>query len=214
MTNNNAILLLSGGLDSLVSIALTHKTYNIIKAIHFDYKQAPETKELVACKKICEHYGFDLQVVELPWLGELAQNSALCTSSQQNDTKSYWIPNRNGLFVNIAASFAETLDCKYILIGANAQEAKVFKDNSIEFVNQASEFFTTSTQNSVELIAPLIEMDKNEIIQKALELNTPLELVWSCYTNGDKHCGKCPSCILLKNALVSNNKQDLQKLLF
>lgn len=213
---NNAIILLSGGLDSLVTVAVLKKEYNIIKALHFNYGQKPFLKEVSACKKICEYYSIDLEVVNIGWLGEISQKSALNAQndSVSNEGKDYWIPNRNGLFVNIGACYAEALDCQYVAIGANLEEAQGFKDNSVMFVDSASALFCHSTQNNVKVIAPLINMDKKQIIQTAIELETPLEFVWSCYADGEKHCGKCPSCKLLKSALSAHKKDHLQKLLF
>lgn len=218
MNNNkeNAIILLSGGLDSLVSTAFMQKDFNIIKALHFNYGQKPFKKEIEACKKICAHYKIELEIIDFEWLGGLSKDSAL---SEKNNLTSnvgtdYWIPNRNGLFVNVGACYAEALKCQYVAIGANFEEAQGFKDNSVEFVDSATDLFTHSTKNNVKVIAPLIKMNKKQIIEKALELNAPLELVWSCYEGGEKHCGECPSCKLLKSALAENKKDYLQKLLF
>lgn len=213
MTNKKLIILLSGGLDSLVSIPILKTEYTIEKALHFNYGQAPAKKEFIACKNICNHYGIELETIKLDWYEKISKNSAL-NQNNQNKSKSYWMPNRNGLFINIAGSYADALDCKYIAIGANAEEAKTYSDNSINFINDANQLFCTSTKNQVKIIAPLIELNKNEIIKKAIELNTPLNLVWSCYKNEDKHCGQCPSCELLKKALIENKKEDLIDKLF
>lgn len=212
MKNNkdNAIILLSGGLDSLVTTAYAKNKFNIKKALHFDYGQKPAKKELEACRKICEYYNIELEIIKLDWLEKIIAQG----NPENNTTKSYWIPNRNALFANIAACFAEALDCKTIIIGANKEEAKKFKDNSKKFIKAATKLFSNSTQNCVNLYAPLVSMNKEKIIKTAFELKAPLELVWSCYENNQKHCGVCPSCLLLKNALIKNNKNDLQKMLF
>lgn len=210
--NKNVIILLSGGLDSLVSVALLTSQYNIIKALHINYGQKPAKKEFEACQDICQYYNIELEVLNLDWYEKISNISQ--ENIRSTNEKSYWLPNRNGLFLNIAASYADALNCKYIAIGANKEEAQVFSDNSIEFVNCATKLFETSTQDKVNVIAPLINYDKKEIISKALELNTPLELVWSCYDDKEKHCGICPSCVFLKNALINNNKQELVNKLF
>ena len=217
MTNKNVILLLSGGLDSLVSVAiLLNNGFSIKKAIYIDYGQKPALKELQACEAICKYYKIELEIIKLSWYKEISKNSALnnYTDNLENEEKSYWMPNRNGLFVNIAGSYADAFNCNFIAIGANREEAETYSDNSIEFVKNATKLFETSTKNSVQVIAPLIEMDKNEIIKKAIELNTPLDLIWSCYVNNEKHCGQCPSCKLLKSALIKNKKQELLNKLF
>ncbi len=214
MTNKNTIILLSGGLDSLVSLAMLNEEYHIKTALFFNYGQKPLKKELAACKKICQYYGIHLEVIKLDWYEKISESSALNKNSNSKNTASYWMPNRNGLFVNIAAAYADAKNCQYIAIGANKEEANTFSDNSIDFINNANNLFVTSTQNSVKIIAPLINLDKNEIIKKAIKLNTPLNLLWSCYNNNKKHCGKCPSCMFLKTALEKNNKQDIIKQLF
>lgn len=214
--NNNAIILLSGGLDSLVSTAIMKEKYNITKALYLNYGQKPHLKELQACQKICEYYNLNMEAIDICWLGDISQKSALNAKNETtlDSGKDYWIPNRNGLFVNIAACYAEALDCQYIAIGANFEEAQEFKDNSTMFIDSASALFSNSTQNNVKVIAPLIHMNKKQIIQKAIEIKAPLELAWSCYMDGDKHCGKCPSCKLLKSALAANKNDYLQKILF
>ena len=214
MTNKNTIILLSGGLDSLVSLALLNEEYHIKTALFFNYGQKPFKKELAACKKICKYYGIQLEVIKLDWYEKISESSALSKNSNSKNTDSYWMPNRNGLFVNIAAAYADAQNCQYIAIGANKEEAATFSDNSIDFINNANNLFVTSTQNSVKIIAPLINLDKNEIIKKAIKLNTPLTLLWSCYNNNEKHCGNCPSCMFLKTALEKNNKQNIIKQLF
>lgn len=210
MKNKKAIILLSGGLDSIVSLAVCKEKYNIVKAIHFNYGQIAAKREIAAFKNICKYYDINGSLIDLKWLAELTENNETIS----NDSKKYWIPNRNALFINIAACFAESLNCDFIIIGANKTEAEDFKDNSSDFVKSANKLFKYSTQNNVKLAAPLINLDKNEIIKKALELKVPLNLIWSCYHNKEKHCGKCPSCLILKQALKNNNKTDLQKLLF
>lgn len=215
MTNKDLIVLLSGGLDSYVSVALLKREFNIVKALHFDYGQTCSRNELLACQRICGFFDIDLEVVSLDWYSKISQSSALNKNNKDRENKSYWMPNRNGLFVNIAASYADALCCKYIAIGANLEEAKVYSDNSFEFVKNVNNTFKMSTKYGVELLAPLLNMDKNSIIRKAIELDIPLEFVWSCYKEQDnKHCGLCPSCVLLKKALLDNNKNDIVEKIF
>ncbi len=213
MTNKAVIVLLSGGLDSLATIATLKNGYNIIMALHINYGQKPFTKEICASKKICEYYDINLEIIDLDWYKKISINSAL-NSSNKNKNKSYWMPNRNGLFLNIAASYADAIKCKHIAIGANKEEAEVFSDNSNNFIEKANELFTLSTQEKVEVIAPLIKMTKKEIIKKVIEMNAPIEFIWSCYNVEEKHCGCCPSCEFLINALKENNRKDLIERLF
>ena len=209
MKNNKVVILLSGGLDSLASLALAKEEYDVVKAIHFSYGQMPKSNEIEACQRICSYYDVELELIDINWLANLCADK---NSLEDND--SYWIPNRNALFVSVAACYAEKLGCGGVVLGANIEEAQSFKDNSLEFQNAMNELLKYSTQTEVRLLAPFIEKTKLEIIKKALELEAPLRLVWSCYSAGDKHCGVCPSCKLLKQALFEAQQEELLETLF
>ena len=229
MNSKKAIILLSGGLDSLVSLALAH--HNNIKiecALTFDYGQKAFTKELSAAKKIAKFYEIQLDIITLDWLKNITTTSLVTEKplpklSKENlfneiitkeSMKNVWVPNRNGLFINIAAAFCDSKEYDFVIIGANSEEAKTFSDNSKAFINSMNEVLKTSTNYDVSVIAPLIDMNKNEIISKAIELNAPLEYINSCYNNTEKHCGKCESCTRLKYALEQNQQTELISKLF
>ena len=222
--NKTAIILLSGGLDSLVSIAKSSK--KITAGLFFDYGQRAFKEEKRAAKKIAKYYGFDLKIIKVDWLKDITDNGL--TKSDKffkikdfNDKeelllsmKSVWVPNRNALFINIAASFCEGKNIDSIIIGANKEEGETFKDNTKEFIKRANELLKYSTNSGVEVIAPLIDLNKNEIISEGVKYNVPLEFVYSCYKGEKKHCGECESCLHLKNALIINKKEDLIKKFF
>ena len=213
--NKKSLILLSGGLDSLVCLGVFKDKYNIDFALFFNYGQLSYKNELNSVKKICKHYKIKLKTINLPWLKNLSKTSVLTQNSKNIQTDDIvWIPNRNGLFLNIAGSFAEELNYTNIIIGANSEEAKEFPDNSIDFIKAVNNEFKFSTQKDIKIIAPLADYDKNEIVRLAIENKVPLEYVWSCYTDKSKHCGVCKSCIGLKNALGYNKNSYYLKLLF
>lgn len=225
---NNAILLLSGGLDSVVSLAFLKDTYSDILALTFNYGQKSFLAEKKASEKIAKFYNIKHEVIDLDWLSKIS-TSALNTDNDvpnlaksdlnsiavtQNSVKSVWVPNRNGLFVNIAACYAESFGYDSIIIGANKEEAATFKDNSIDFINAINNSLKNSTNSTVKLVAPLVELSKIDIIKKAIELNVPFEFIHSCYISNEKHCGKCESCLRLLRALEENQALDLIKIIF
>ncbi|MBO5446674.1 7-cyano-7-deazaguanine synthase QueC [bacterium] len=218
-----SIVLLSGGLDSLVSLGLKRNELNVSLALTFDYGQKSAQQEIDASKKICEYYGIEHVVIKLDWLKNITQTSLVSddkipTGDALNDgnqsMKSVWVPNRNGLFLNIAGSFADSYGYDYILIGANKEEAQTFSDNTQEFIDAINKEFEYSTQNAPKVVAPLINYIKNDIVMLALDSGIPLELTRSCYQGGAKHCGICESCVRLKNSLLANNDQKYIKVLF
>jgi len=125
-----------------------------------------------------------------------------------------WVPNRNALFLNIAAAFCDSFGYNYILYGANKEEGVNFPDNTEEFRMQVSKLFETSTLAKPKVVAPLINYTKSDIVKIAVEESMPLELVRSCYHSGKKHCGKCESCYHLKKALSENNCDYYINILF
>lgn len=210
MTNSNkAIILLSGGLDSFVSAAVLKDICEFKLALTFDYGQIPFEKELQASQKICKYYDIEHKIIKLDWLNILHNGS--------KNSDALWVPNRNALFINIAVCFAQKLNYDKIVIGANLEEAQDFKDNSKAFIEAINLSIKESSYNKIEVIAPLIGFNKNEIVKKALELGAPMKFVYSCYKNegsGKKHCGACKSCLLLLKALRDNRQDELIGKLF
>ena len=217
-----SVILMSGGLDSLAALGFVKEKYGIELALTFDYGQKAAIQEIEASKKICEFYNIKNKVIKLDWLKEITQTSLV--SSEENipvnhfgtaeSAKSVWVPNRNGLFLNIAASFADSFGFDYIIFGANKDEGKTFSDNTEEFRNEISKVFEFSTLKHPKVIAPLINYSKNDIVKIAMDNNIPLELVWSCYREGNMHCGVCESCNHLKKALIANQGKKYINILF
>ncbi len=213
---NKGIILLSGGLDSLVSLGTSRNELNITLALTFDYGQRTVKKEIAASKSIADHYSIEHKVIELPWLKEITTTSLVnreeeipgIDSSQLDDpeitedsAKKVWVPNRNGIFLNIAAGFADSMGFSHIIFGANKEEAATFPDNSETFIDKINASFEYSTLVQPKVVAPLAKYTKKETVKLAVEKKIPLELLRSCYSDEEIHCGKCESCLRLKRAL-------------
>lgn len=218
---NKSIILLSGGLDSVVTLGISRDEYNVTLALTFDYGQKSAKEEINAAENVCRYYSVEHRVIKLDWLKEITKTSLVSDKSipdtnlgTDKSMKSVWVPNRNGLFLNIAAAFADTYNFTRILFGANAQEGKTFPDNTEEFREKINSAFEFSTLTKPKVYAPLINYTKDDIVKVALDKGIPLELVRSCYNKANKNCGKCESCRNLKQALINNNCKELVKQLF
>lgn len=229
MTKNKSVILLSGGLDSVVSLAYTKDEYNIVLALTFDYGQRAAAQEIAASSEISRYYKIEHKVVNLSWLAEITDTSLVNINENlpmleiteldkaeltEKSAQKVWVPNRNGLFVNIAASFADSFGYSHIIFGANKEEAATFPDNSAEFIKRTNKTLEYSTQIKPELLAPLINCIKKDIIKIGIEKRIPFNLIRSCYTNASKHCGKCESCLRLKRALSEAADKEIYKLIF
>ena len=199
-----SIILLSGGLDSAVSLALAlRKGLKVKLALTFDYGQKSAGQEIRSARFLCRRYHIKHQVFNLKWLGKLASNPL--TDKSKPIPKHFashlvWIPNRNALFINIAASFAEALGYRYIITGFNKEEAVNFPDNSIPFINAVNQTLKYSAlKGNVKVVSFTAKMNKKQMTNQARRLGLPLDKLWSCYEGGKTPCGVCESCLRRSN---------------
>lgn len=207
-----AIALLSGGLDSTVALAWAVREYEVRRAVFVGYAHNALKAESTAVAGIARHYEVEVANVGLPFYVDLCQSFAALNEGESLDgsqdeqgspdeLRRVWVPNRNMVFVSIAAAFAESLGCEAVVAGFNAEEAEQFPDNSFKFVKRVNEALELSTLSRVRLVCPLIELRKPAILEMGIELGAPLSLVYSCYEGKEKMCGECMSCLHLKSAL-------------
>lgn len=215
-----AVALLSSGLDSSIAMVMAREQgYDITLAVTIDYCQRAARIENEHAAAICRHYKIKHLLVSLPWFSELSHAGALLCAGdvphlrqdQLNDAqcttqsaKAVWVPNRNGMLLEVAAAFAEDREAEAIVVGFNREEAATFPDNTPAYMDALTQALKFSTSNGVKVLSPTVEMNKQEIVQKAKELNFPLELIWSCYEAGETMCGECESCQRLRRALTLN----------
>ena len=216
-----SVVLLSGGLDSLVATGVCKEEYGIELALTFDYGQKSVIYELENSAKICEHYNIKHKIITLDWLKDITHTALVSDDivptenlGTEESAKSVWVPNRNGLFLNIAASLADSYGFDYIIFGANKDEGQTFPDNTEEFRQRISDVFEYSTMQKPKVIAPLINYTKDDIVKIAVEKSVPLEYTRSCYGSDKRHCGICESCRHLKQALINNNAFEYVKMIF
>jgi len=198
-----AVVLLSGGLDSVVSAYAARQEHSLELTITFDYGQRAAARELEAALCVAAELGVLHRLIKLPWLARLsptAMTDPAAPLGQATDA-TIWVPARNAVFVSIAAAFAEALGCQAIVCGLNAEEGRTFPDNSAQFVERADALLALATRNAVHVVAPTLELTKPEIVQLGMQLGAPLHLVWSCYGGGPEHCFECASCRRLQEAL-------------
>jgi 7-cyano-7-deazaguanine synthase len=222
MSGLASVVLLSGGLDSAANLALARvRGGNPVLALTARYGQRAAEREVAAARAIADHYGVPHQVVELPWLGALG-NNALTDSTRtlpefmggqlddpeltRSSASAVWVPNRNGVLLNVAAALAEAQGATQVVVGFNREEAATFPDNTTEFLDCVTRALAYSTANRVKAHCYTDRMDKREIVAALLEESPdfPFGRIWSCYRAGERPCGKCESCGRLKRALEAN----------
>lgn len=213
----DAIVLLSGGLDSVVSAALARTQHRLALALTVDYGQRAYAREIAAAERFCRRWDVPHQVVALPWLANITTTALVNTntpmpqyaiadlSNQEHQTHSaaaVWVPNRNGLFLNIAAAYAETHRAQWIVTGFNAEEAATFPDNTPTFVERANAYLEYATLVHPRVVSFTQAMTKREIVACARTLDLPLDWCWPCYEGGTELCGTCESCVRFQRAMT------------
>jgi 7-cyano-7-deazaguanine synthase len=214
-----AIVLLSGGLDSAVNLRRAEDEVGVALAVTFDYGQRAAAREGAASALMCQQLGVRHRLISLPWLGEVCATALVNREAEVPEVtaegleqtaiaggetaRAVWVPNRNGVFANIGAAFAEGLGAELVVAGFNAEEAATFPDNSREFVAAANRALALSTRTGVRLTSYTQEMTKSEIVRLGREIGAPIPCLWSCYLGGQEHCWGCESCARLERALRS-----------
>ncbi|MBI5359472.1 MAG: 7-cyano-7-deazaguanine synthase QueC [Planctomycetes bacterium] len=217
------VILLSGGLDSAVSAVIARKRFASGLCLFIDYGQKAVLPEKQAVRKISAFLEMPLKIVKLPFLAKMTRTALVNRTEQipeltmsllgrhstlEKSVRAVWVPNRNGLFINIAAAYAETLGYGHIITGFNKEEAVTFPDNSAPFVKAINKSLSYSTLSKAEVLSFTQNLSKDEIVRLAIKTGAPLELIWSCYGSGKRHCMKCESCMRLKRALARNDKWE------
>lgn len=205
MVSDLAIILVSGGMDSLVTAAIAAEKYELA-FLHLNYGQRTEKRELMAFNDIADHYNVSKRlVVNIDYLVKIGGSSLTDKNIQvskadlnYNGIPTSYVPFRNGNILSIAASWAEVIGAKKIFIGAVEEDSSGYPDCREVFYEAFNKVIKLGTKPDTEIIieTPVIHKKKSEIIKLGAELNTPFGLSWSCYVNEDKACGVCDSCAL------------------
>lgn len=216
--SKKAIVILSGGLDSAVTLYKAHADGYDVDALTFRYGQR-HVKEIMCAAALCEHLGIpDPKVFEFNLASlvstALTGQEEIPTEGLSKDIPVTWVPQRNTIFLALAFAYAETIHAEAVYAGFNAVDYSGYPDCRPEFVlaaettlNLASKRFVT-TGEVIRLKAPLIKMSKKDIVLLGTKLGVPFGLTWSCYKGKEEACGVCDSCRIRLKAFADAGLKD------
>jgi 7-cyano-7-deazaguanine synthase len=221
MQNKNAIILLSGGMDSLVCTAIAKDMGYNLNALHINYKQRTEERELHSYNQICDYYQISSRlIVDISYLANIGASSLTDVNIEvtkadleNKEIPSSYVPFRNANILAIATSWAEVIKAESIIIGAVEEDSSGYPDTRSSFFSAFEKVISEGTKNefSITIETPIIKLKKFEIVTKGIELNAPFELSWSCYKNNDIACGECDSCALrLRGFALASSRDPIQ----
>lgn len=212
-----AVVLMSGGMDSCVTAAMAAQRYRLA-ALHANYGQRTERRELEAFRAQADSFGVaDRLVVNLDYFPLIGGSSLTDRRIPVRDADlaskeipSSYVPFRNAHFLAIATSWAEAIGARKIFIGAVWEDSSGYPDCRPEYYEAFNRLIRAGTRpaTEIEIETPLIYLKKSQIVQRGKELGAPFERTWSCYREERVACGSCDSCALRLRAFQEAGVED------
>lgn len=213
-----AIVLVSGGMDSLATLNIAQRDYEVA-LLHLNYGQKTQSKEMECFEKIADHYSIPnnrRKVIDMTFLSQIGGSSL--TDDRMKPTEfdpdfegvpTSYVPFRNTHIIAMAVSWAEIIGAKKIFIGAVEEDHMGYPDCRPSYYAAYNELIKQGTkEGDISIETPIIHMTKDKILTTINEAKGPIELTWSCYESGSKACGKCDSCGLRLQAFEKLGVKD------
>ena len=209
----NSVIIVSGGMDS-ITLLYDHKD-EIALGISFDYGSNHNAREIPYAKMHCERLGIRHITINLDFMHQYFKSSLLEGADAipeghyaDDNMKSTVVPFRNGIMLSIAIGIAESNNLDHVFIANHGGDHTIYPDCRPEFINAIDGAATAGTYNNVRVVAPYTNITKGEIASIGKRLGIDYTETWSCYKGGEKHCGKCGTCVERKEALAAAGIDD------
>ena len=220
LNSKKAICIMSGGMDSTLSAYMMKNDGYEVIAVHFNYDQRTQTKELECFNNICEELNVSNKyILDLGFFKQLGASALtdksldIPTTGIEDGVPITYVPFRNGIFLSMAAAIAEKECAQVISIGVVEEDSSGYPDCRQAYIKSMEHSINLGTKDetNLKISMPLVNLKKSQIVQKAVELDVALNLTWSCYKNEDKACGVCDSCRLrLKGFELAGVKDPIE----
>jgi 7-cyano-7-deazaguanine synthase len=211
----NAIICLSGGMDSAVTLAHALANNRSCQTVGFFYGSKHNAYENEAAKNISKYYCVPFELINLEpvmknFSSHLMKNGGEIPEGHYEDKnmEKTVVPARNIIFTSILAGIAWSNNCQEVWLGIHAGDHAIYPDCRPEFYHCMSAAILAGTGDRIQLIAPFLENTKREVVKKGIELGVPFHLTRTCYKNQSIACGKCGSCRERLEAFADNNVKD------
>lgn len=201
------VVVYSGGLDSTVLLAHLLAEGREVHALSVNYGQR-HARELESARAVCAHYGVDHRVADLRALAGIFGSNSLTNTAvdvaeghyTEETMKTTVVPNRNMILLAVAAARAIALKADTLAYAAHGGDHAIYPDCRPEFADAMDRAIALADWHKVRLERPMVLWSKAEIVRRGAALGVPFALTWSCYKGGEKHCGRCGTCIERREA--------------
>ncbi len=201
----DGIIVLSGGMDS---VTMLYEFASEIKvAVSFDYGSKHNAKEIPFAALHCQQLGIQHIVIPLDFMTRYFKSSLLMGGEDipegnydDENMKSTVVPFRNGIMLSVAAGLAESHGLKRLFIANHFGDHAIYPDCRAGFIKAMNEAVSEGTYEHIRIEAPYTDINKTDIAKRGAKLGINYAETWSCYKGGEKHCGKCGTCMERKEA--------------
>lgn len=215
--DSKALVVCSGGLDSTVAATYVKKILGIdTEMIHFRYGSRAEGPEVTAVQAVAKALGVPCTLFHLPIYKPedsplLQSDSKIAGGEEGAEFAHEWVPARNLLLLAVATAYAEANGFNYLVLGNNLEEAGAYPDNEPEFISRFNDLlpFAVGDGKRMQVIMPVGNMMKHEIVDLGHRIGAPFDKTWSCYRAGEHHCGTCGPCYMRRTAFAINGLEEV-----
>lgn len=208
-----SMIILSGGMDSVT--LLYDRKDEIAVAVTFDYGSNHNKREEEFAKYHCEKLGIEHIIIPLTFIHDYFKSSLLEGASaipdghyEDETMKSTVVPFRNGIMLSVACGIAESRELEKVLIANHFGDHAIYPDCRKGFIDAMSEAMRNGTYKGITIDAPYTNITKTDIAKIGKSLGIDYSKTYSCYKGGEKHCGKCGTCVERKEALRDAGIED------
>ncbi len=210
-----ALVVCSGGMDSVVAAKSAQAQGYEVSLLHFQYGSRAEGPETTAIYAVAAALKTPLHIMPMgiydPKDSPLLQSDSEIAGGEAGAEFAHeWVPARNLVMLSLATAYAEANGFDTIVLGNNLEEAGAYPDNEPEFINRFNDMlpFATGDGKRIRVVMPVGNLMKHEIVALGEHLKAPMGLTWSCYRAGPLHCGTCGPCFMRKTAYEINKLED------
>lgn len=209
------VVLVSGGMDSVVALHDAVQQHEVVGGLSFDYGSKHNHREIPFARHHCEILGIPHRVIPLQFINDCFDSHLLSSGGdipeghyESETMKQTVVPFRNGILLSIAAGFAESQGAGAVTIAAHGGDHAIYPDCRSEFMEPMARAIEAGTYAGIRLLRPFLELRKEDIAARGFDLGVDFTATWSCYKGLEKHCGKCGTCVERKEAFALSGHYD------
>ncbi len=209
------IVLCSGGMDSVTALHWARSEHTVVAAVSFDYGAKHNHREIPCAIAQAQANGIRHEMISLEFVNRLFASALLKSGGEipeghyaADNMRQTVVPFRNAIMLAIACGLAESVGAEGLVIAAHGGDHTIYPDCREDFMRAMGDAMRLGSYAGVKLLRPFIEMDKGRIVALGAQLGVDFARTWSCYKGGDRHCGKCGTCVERREAFLQAGVPD------